>query len=443
MPSAAETTIDALLREDRLSAASAAIDRWRVEPPRTGGALARLGAGLYALAGCERDLVRTAEPGLLACASAADVAAYLDGSSDAPRAYDYLAAGVMLTWRGDASGAYGCLESAHDRAVGESRFAIAVAARERLAHHALLFGDLAIAREAIREAEALAATHGLSNWRRRCAAVSARLALDAGESDRAATALDEALAAALAPDALAYFAATGAQLARERDDSASLRKWSSPAILDAALQSEWWQSSVPAAIACAIASEPDVPLPPPAAIALRRALLQIDGAANVPELFSIAARCGDPDEAEFAADALHAVVAPRRKYLYAHRLLARAYLQFRAGDRSGAIDSAGDAARAFEAIGMRRWTNEAMGLLVHRERPRESMRRRRPSALSLTGREQQVAHLIRRGASNREVAGALQISEHTVERHVSSILSRLGLRSRWQIADSRKVETQS
>ncbi|MEO6835146.1 MAG: helix-turn-helix transcriptional regulator [Candidatus Tumulicola sp.] len=53
-----------------------------------------------------------------------------------------------------------------------------------------------------------------------------------------------------------------------------------------------------------------------------------------------------------------------------------------------------------------------------------------------------MAHLVRRGASNREVAHTLQISEHTVERHVSSILSRLGLRSRWQIVDARTVDGQ-
>ncbi|HYL27426.1 MAG TPA: helix-turn-helix transcriptional regulator, partial [Candidatus Nitrosotalea sp.] len=88
---------------------------------------------------------------------------------------------------------------------------------------------------------------------------------------------------------------------------------------------------------------------------------------------------------------------------------------------------------------LRRWTNEAMLLLVHHERSPEPPRRRRPTALSLTEREQQVSHLIRRGASNREVARTLQISEHTVERHVSSILGRLGLRSRWQIADPAKV----
>jgi len=66
-------------------------------------------------------------------------------------------------------------------------------------------------------------------------------------------------------------------------------------------------------------------------------------------------------------------------------------------------------------------------------------RRGRSTASALTGREQQVANLIRRGARNREVAVALQISEHTVERHVSSILGRLGLRSRWQIVDPGKT----
>jgi DNA-binding NarL/FixJ family response regulator len=87
---------------------------------------------------------------------------------------------------------------------------------------------------------------------------------------------------------------------------------------------------------------------------------------------------------------------------------------------------------------MRRWTNDAMRLLVTHESSGERRQRGRLGGSALTGREEQVAHLIRRGARNREVAAALQISEHTVERHVSSILGRLGLRSRWQIADPKR-----
>ena len=52
----------------------------------------------------------------------------------------------------------------------------------------------------------------------------------------------------------------------------------------------------------------------------------------------------------------------------------------------------------------------------------------------LTAREREVASLIALGKSNREIADKLVISERTTERHVSSILSKLGFDSRTQIA---------
>jgi len=52
----------------------------------------------------------------------------------------------------------------------------------------------------------------------------------------------------------------------------------------------------------------------------------------------------------------------------------------------------------------------------------------------LTEREREVATEIAQGKSNREVAEALVVSERTVETHVGSILSKLGLTSRQQIA---------
>jgi len=52
----------------------------------------------------------------------------------------------------------------------------------------------------------------------------------------------------------------------------------------------------------------------------------------------------------------------------------------------------------------------------------------------LTAREQEVAGLVARGMSNREIAQALVITEGTAEVHVKHILSKLGLRSRYQIA---------
>jgi DNA-binding NarL/FixJ family response regulator len=52
----------------------------------------------------------------------------------------------------------------------------------------------------------------------------------------------------------------------------------------------------------------------------------------------------------------------------------------------------------------------------------------------LTAREQDVALLVARGLTNRQIARELSISEHTVANHVRKILKKLGLRSRTQIS---------
>ena len=56
------------------------------------------------------------------------------------------------------------------------------------------------------------------------------------------------------------------------------------------------------------------------------------------------------------------------------------------------------------------------------------------AVLPLTRREQEVAELIARGLTNRQIGGRLFIAERTVDTHVSRILAKLGYSSRAQVA---------
>ena len=52
----------------------------------------------------------------------------------------------------------------------------------------------------------------------------------------------------------------------------------------------------------------------------------------------------------------------------------------------------------------------------------------------LTARESEIAVLISDGLSNREIADQLFVSEGTVKNHLTSILEKLNLRDRTQLA---------
>jgi DNA-binding NarL/FixJ family response regulator len=57
-----------------------------------------------------------------------------------------------------------------------------------------------------------------------------------------------------------------------------------------------------------------------------------------------------------------------------------------------------------------------------------------PQLNDLTSRELMVAEHVAKGASNREISAALDISERTVKAHLTAIFEKLGLRDRVQLA---------
>lgn len=59
---------------------------------------------------------------------------------------------------------------------------------------------------------------------------------------------------------------------------------------------------------------------------------------------------------------------------------------------------------------------------------------REPGLPGLTPREAEVARLAAAGSSNQEIASSLAISPRTVERHITNVLTKLGLRNRTELA---------
>jgi len=93
-------------------------------------------------------------------------------------------------------------------------------------------------------------------------------------------------------------------------------------------------------------------------------------------------------------------------------------MQWLVGQRSDAAHSAATAQRLH-----RQWGAAGLGHpLADLGRP--------TTAMPLSPREQEVLTLLACGQANAEIAAALGVSVHTVERHVANIFTKLGVRNR-------------
>jgi DNA-binding CsgD family transcriptional regulator len=118
---------------------------------------------------------------------------------------------------------------------------------------------------------------------------------------------------------------------------------------------------------------------------------------------------------------------------------ARAHLLYgewlrRENRRDDAREELHDAYEQFTSIGMEGFAQRARGELLATG---GSVRKRRVEKREdLTAQERQIARLAQDGVSNREIAARLFLSPRTVEWHLRNVFTKLGIRSRYELAST-------
>jgi DNA-binding NarL/FixJ family response regulator len=133
------------------------------------------------------------------------------------------------------------------------------------------------------------------------------------------------------------------------------------------------------------------------------------------------------------ADSAGAAVQAARARIVAGRAAAGA------GDVESAATWLERAESELAAMGALRFRDEAARELRRLGR-RVGARHRRAGGgsglASLSGREREIAGLVARGRTNRQIASELFLSEKTIESHLSKVFSKLGVSGRVAVAEA-------
>jgi DNA-binding CsgD family transcriptional regulator len=150
----------------------------------------------------------------------------------------------------------------------------------------------------------------------------------------------------------------------------------------------------------------------------------------------VAAAHGAVDEATaLLAEAVVQHASFRDAFGQARALLALGAVRRRARQKRAAREALEAALKGFEQLGAATWADKAraeLGRIGGRTRSE-----------TLTPAQRRVAALVAEGRTNREVAAALFLSEHTVRTHLSHVYAKLGVRSRSELARTFRPDEQS
>ena len=161
---------------------------------------------------------------------------------------------------------------------------------------------------------------------------------------------------------------------------------------------------------------------------------------------AITARCralllaarGDPAGAQAGFErALAEHARTQDPFQHARTLLAHGVTQRRAKQRGSARLELEQALASFERLGAPLWAEKARSELAR------IGGRRAHARGELTEAERRIATLVAEGRTNREVAAALFVTEHTVEGALTRAYRKLGVRSRTELAHRLRHENEA